>query len=266
MNVLITAGNTAAPIDKVRVITNVFRGRTGARIAGAFAGAGHSVRLLTSSPQTAAADSQAAGGALARIEVIPYATFEELGAAMAVSLREGKYSALIHSAAVSDYLAAGVFAPGAGTEFRDGRWLGDPPTLTDVSAGKVKSDAAELWLRLVRAPKLIDKVRGEWGFRGVVVKFKLEVGVPEPKLLEIAEASRKSSDADLMVANTLEGANEWAYIGPWPQSGEEAARAASAGLGGAATAPTTGYRRIARDRLAAELLAAVMASAAGRGE
>ena len=68
--------------------------------------------------------------------------------------------------------------------------------------------------RLVRAPKLIDRFRDPWGFAGVLVKFKLEVGVGEPELVEIAEASRRQSAADLMVANTLEGAADWAYLGP----------------------------------------------------
>ena len=71
-----------------------------------------------------------------------------------------------------------------------------------------------MWLRLVRAPKLIDQVRTEWGFRGVLVKFKLEVGLAEHRLLEVAERSRRASAADLMVANTLEGAGEWAFVGP----------------------------------------------------
>ena len=33
MNILITAGNTAAPVDRVRVVTNIFTGRTGAEVA-----------------------------------------------------------------------------------------------------------------------------------------------------------------------------------------------------------------------------------------
>jgi phosphopantothenoylcysteine synthetase/decarboxylase len=82
-----------------------------------------------------------------------------------------------------------------------------------MRAGKVKSDAPELWLRLVRTPKLIDRVRPDWGFTGVLVKFKLEVGVSEEQLLDIAERSRRHSAADLMVANTLEGAAYWAYVG-----------------------------------------------------
>ncbi len=228
MRVLVTAGNTAAPIDSVRVITNVFRGRTGARIAADFAAGGHAVRLLTSFPETAGA---------AGVEVHPYRTFDDLHRAMAEALRPGGgFDALVHCAAVSDYLSGGIFSPAAGTGFRDGRWTGDPPALTDVSAGKVKSDEPELWLRLVRAPKLIDLVRREWAFAGTVVKFKLEVGIAPEQLAEIAERSRVHSDADLMVANTLEGTASWALLGPVP--------------GG-------GYRRVERDCLGVELMRAV---------
>ena len=66
----------------------------------------------------------------------------------------------------------------------------------------------------MRAPKLIDMVRSPWGFRGTLVKFKLEVGISDERLLEIAEKSRIHSQADFMVANTLEGASAWAYLGP----------------------------------------------------
>jgi phosphopantothenoylcysteine synthetase/decarboxylase len=131
----------------------------------------------------------------------------------------GELDAVIHCAAVSDYLAGGIFAPAEGTHFRPetGYWESDSaigPALSDRAAGKVKSDEPELWLRLVRAPKLIDSIRRDWGFRGLLVKFKLEVGVDEKELLTIAERSRRYSVADLMVANTLEGASEWAFLGP----------------------------------------------------
>jgi phosphopantothenate---cysteine ligase (CTP) len=78
----------------------------------------------------------------------------------------------------------------------------------------LNSDSPELWLRLVRAPKLIDAVRSQWGFRGVLVKFKLEVGTSDEQLLAVAEDSRRQSLADLMVANTLEGSAHWAFVGP----------------------------------------------------
>ena len=35
MNLLVTAGNTQAPIDRVRCVTNVFSGRTGAQVPAA---------------------------------------------------------------------------------------------------------------------------------------------------------------------------------------------------------------------------------------
>ncbi len=211
MNILVTAGNTLVPIDKVRCLTNIFTGRTGAGIAGHARERGHTVTLLTSHPESAAG--------LPPGSVRSYRTFEDLQELMAGTIRRGGLDAVIHSAAVSDYLAAGVYAPDPSTHFapETETWQTSspaPPRLTDVSVGKVKSDAPELWLRLVRAPKLIDRVRADWGFRGVLVKFKLEVGVSEEQLLAVAERSRTHSAADLMVANTLEGAAEWAYVGP----------------------------------------------------
>jgi phosphopantothenoylcysteine synthetase/decarboxylase len=151
---------------------------------------------------------------------------------------------VIHSAAVSDYVSAGIYAAAPGTHFDADslRWQGDSPALSDRLAGKVKSDEPELWLRLVRAPKLIDFIREPWGFRGTLVKFKLEVGVNDTGLLEIAERSRQHSRADLMVANTLEGAATWAYLGP---------------VGG-------NYQRIGRRELAGRLLEAVETARGGQ--
>jgi phosphopantothenate-cysteine ligase/phosphopantothenoylcysteine decarboxylase/phosphopantothenate--cysteine ligase len=48
----------------------------------------------------------------------------------------------------------------------------------------------------------------------VLVKFKLEVDIDEATLQQIAERSRLQSDANLMVANTLEAAHAWALLGP----------------------------------------------------
>lgn len=198
MNILVTAGNTRTMIDRVRCITNIFTGRTGATIAAEAANRGHAVTLLTSQPQTA----EGIG-----VRVRAYQTFEELEALMAEAITGGGFDAVIHSAAVSDYHCAGVYA--GDTPF-DGTTL---PAVTDVSAGKVKSSHPEVWIRLTRAPKLVDKVRSEWSFRGVLVKFKLEVGVSEAELREIAERSRVQSYADLMSANTLDEAGQWALVG-----------------------------------------------------
>ena len=211
MNLLVTAGNTQAPIDRVRCITNIFTGRTGAHLALTAWQRGHRVTLLTSHPETAAnpdADD--------RWQVRPYRTFDDLAGLMETEIARGDLDGIFHDAAVSDYLFAGVYARDSETTFANDRWLGEKPGMIDrtATAGKVKSDEPELWMRLVRAPKLVDRIREPWGFAKLLVKFKLEVGKTDAELLAIAEPSRVQSRADLMVANTLEGAADWALVGP----------------------------------------------------
>jgi phosphopantothenoylcysteine synthetase/decarboxylase len=242
MNILVTAGNTQVPIDRVRCLTNIFSGRTGAVIALASYERGHSVTLCTSHPETVAQLQGSTPPVAPRWRLKRYSTFDDLHDHLQQAVHLGGLDVLIHAAAVSDYRAASIYAPAPGTQFRDdtAQWestTGASPALVDMSAGKVKSDAPELWLRLLRAPKLVDLVRRDWGFQGILVKFKLEVGISDQDLLQIAERSRRHSAADLMVANTLEGAGSWAYLGP---------------LNGQ-------YQRIARRELAARLLDAVEA-------
>jgi phosphopantothenoylcysteine synthetase/decarboxylase len=218
MNLLVTAGNTLTLIDRVRCITNIFTGRTGAAIALCARERGHTVTLLTSHPE-AVTELHPDGPPPERWSLYRYRTFEDLQERMAELIPAGGLDAVIHCAAVSDYLPAGVYAPAAQTRFlpQDGRWESDGPPgphLVDRAAGKVKSDERELWIRLVRAPKLIDRIRSDWHFTGLLVKFKLEVGVDDGQLLRIAEASRQHSAANLMVANTLEGAPFYAFLGP----------------------------------------------------
>lgn len=237
MNILVTAGNTQAPIDRVRCLTNLFTGRTGAQIALQAYRRGHRVTLLTSQPEVVG-ELRANDEVLnERWSVSRYRTFDDLQGRLGELIQRPGLDAMVHSAAVSDYLVDGVFAPENGTAFQpqQRRWEGSPPTLADMAAGKIKSDAPELWLRLIRAPKLIDRVRSVWNFRGILVKFKLEVGVGDEQLLAIAERSRLQSAADFMVANTLEGAAQWAYLGP--RNGQ--------------------YQRVCRHELAVRLLEAM---------
>jgi phosphopantothenoylcysteine synthetase/decarboxylase len=218
MNLLVTAGNTKVLIDRVRCLTNIFTGRTGTSIALHAHERGHHVTLLTSRPEAVAELRRSNNDLARRWMVLPYDTFQDLERLMEGRIRSSPPDAIVHCAAVSDYLSGGVFSPEPGTRFdaESGHWEGrnTPPALLDRAAGKVKSDEPELWLRLVRAPKLIDRLRTDWGFRGLVVKFKLEVGCTEAALLELAERSRRQSAADLMVANTLEDMDRWAYLGP----------------------------------------------------
>ncbi len=232
MKILVTAGNTQTPVDRVRCITNIFSGRTGAQIACRAHERGHTVVFLTS--HSAVVDSLAVSRprSLPHWRIRPYRTFDDLDLALDEELAAGAFDVVIHAAAVSDYRVAGVFAPVGSTSFdpisRAWRTAPVPPHLNDVTTGKVKSSHSELWMRLVPTPKLIDKIRSAWGFNGLLVKFKLEVGLNEYQLEQVAERAREASSANLMVANTLEEMHEWALVGAAPRGYVRVTRAALA--------------------------------------
>lgn len=216
MNIFITAGNTQTPVDQVRCITNIFSGMTGARIAAATFDRGHRVTFVTSHPEVL----NEIPAQVERIEpnftIKRYRTFEELETIMAAEIGSGQYQAVIHAAAVNDYHIAGIYKLSRNTDFDPDQlsMVGkpSPARFTPAVGGKIKGNHRELWMRLVPAAKLVDKIRNEWKFDGTLVKFKLEVGVNEDELLKIGEASRTHSGADWLVANTLEGMNDWAYL------------------------------------------------------
>ena len=103
MRVLVTAGNTLVPIDRVRCLTNIFTGRTGTRIALHAYERGHAVTLLTSHPEVVKELGSAVPAGSDRWAVRAYRTFGELEALLKTAVREEKPDAVIHCAAVSDF-------------------------------------------------------------------------------------------------------------------------------------------------------------------
>lgn len=198
LKVLVTAGSTVVPIDQVRVISNIFKGRTGTAIALHFAKQDAEVTLLTSNPELAK-NPKFMG---TDTKVVSYRTFDDLKMQMEKIIGgRNKPDVVIHSAAVSDYKLEGVYIEGAHKKL----------IRLDASK-KVSSRHPVLVLRLVLTDKLVDFIRPNWGFRGILVKFKLEVGITDEELIEIAKRSREASDADLIVANCLEWSGQRAYI------------------------------------------------------
>jgi len=193
---LVTAGNTRERIDDVRDWGNIFTGNTGFEIAKALAAAGE-VDLLTSNRE------HLASAAAATIRASGFVTHEELKGAIATLLARGAYDAVFMTAAVTDYKPQRVYEvverhadpvnPGTET------WR-----VRDAQAGKVKSTFAEMAVLGRRTEKLVDLFRTEWKHRGLLVKFKLEVGISREELLRVGEASRRASGANYLVANTLD--------------------------------------------------------------
>lgn len=211
-------------IDRVRDWGNVFTGNTGFGIAQALAEVGD-VDLLTSNRQHVAATESNPG----RLSASAFTSHADLKAALAAALWRTKYDGIFMTAAVADYRPAGAFEVAerrAGAEPGSEVW-----TVRDVSAGKVKSSHGEIAFLGRPTEKLVDLFRREWGHAELLVKFKLEVGIGREELVRVGQASRASSGADYLVANTLdmadgpeagalllsEGAEEWVPRTELPQ-------------------------------------------------
>jgi len=188
MKILITSGSTSMMIDKVRMISNVFKGKTGHALA-QFMSKENDVTLLTSNKEHTVEDGR----------VVYYTTYDELYDNMETMIKNDGYDVIIHSSAVSDYKAAGVYVEQA-----------DGMQELDVSK-KISSEHDEMFIKLTPTRKIVDDIR-DWGFTGTLVKFKLQVGLTDDELLEIARKSRTHSNAEIIVANCLEWARDRAYI------------------------------------------------------
>lgn len=207
---LVTAGNTREKIDAVRDWGNIFTGRTGLDIALALTALGD-VQLLTSNLAHAMEHAGHAGtGGTLRTQ--SFGRHQELLALLETWMAQ-PMDAVFMSAAVSDYEPVGAVQivarepiPGTAQE----RWI-----VQDVHAPKIKSTHGQIAIVGRPTLKLIDQFRGPWKFQGLLVKFKLEVGISEEQLRAIARESRIASGADLIVANTLamvHGGEPGAYI------------------------------------------------------
>lgn len=162
--ILITAGPTWVPIDKVRVISNTATGETGILLADKLENLGAQVTLLRG----------------------PVA-FEELKNKMVKELSSKKYDIVIHSAAVSDYKPQRPYAY------------------------KVRANKKIWQLNLIPTEKLIEWVK-KIARDVFLVGFKFEPQTNKHRLIKEAKILMQRSNADLIVANTLQKNKYQAYI------------------------------------------------------
>ncbi|MDB5295689.1 MAG: phosphopantothenate--cysteine ligase [Phycisphaerales bacterium] len=206
---LVTAGPTRERIDRVRDWGNVFTGTTGHAIAVALAAAGD-VDLVTSN----ADHLRALAGSPGPLRAVPFVSHADLRQALTALTATHRYAGVFMTAAVSDYAPTGAYQvvdrrpdpadPG-----------GELWTVRDVRAEKVKSTFDDLAVLGRRTEKLVDLFRGALGYRGLLVKFKLEVGIDREALIRVGQSSRRASGADYLVANTLDmvaGPSAGAYL------------------------------------------------------
>jgi len=177
--VLITAGPTWVKIDRVRVISNAASAETGILLAKKFSSLGAKVTLLLGSVNPCCLDRG--------IRLIRFKFFEELKFLLERELFFKRYDLAIHSAAVSDYEPA------------------------SVCQKKIKSGLRNLKLKLKPTPKIINLFRKI--HPGIfLVGFKYEVEASRKSLIQKARQLIKTTQADLVVANTLRKEKYIAYL------------------------------------------------------
>lgn len=208
LNVLVTAGPTREMIDRVRDWGNIFTGATGLAIADAVQAVADVV-LLSSNASHVETIERRANPHYRATTFRSHADLEDL---LDELIGRERFDAVFMTAAVADYRPAGTFAVIDREELENGteRWI-----VRRADAPKVKSTFDEIAVLGTRTRKIVDRFRRDWGYRGLLVKFKLEVGIREAELIDIGRRSREASDADFVVANTLEmttGPNAGAFL------------------------------------------------------
>lgn len=161
---VVTAGGTQEPIDPVRHISNPSSGKMGYAIAEAARDRGAEVRLVT---------APASLPAPAGVEVVSVKTTLEMQKAVAKAVSGA--DVLIMAAAVTDY------QPKA------------------VAKDKIKKDAPDLKLELVRTPDILAEVKGDF----------IRVGFAAESNDIVANARKKleSKKLDIIVANDITAAD-----------------------------------------------------------
>jgi len=202
-NVVVTGGGTIAPIDDVRLLTNVSSGRFAAAITEACLERNAVVWHIHTSPallpfvrsarfELDAPDPAAEVDRLLRLREkwqsvrdrlhlvpLPVGTVADYQQTLRRTLQDRSIDLAFLTIAVSDY---------------------EP----EPRAGKISSEAAEsLLIHCTRTPKVIRSVR-DWSPSIYLVGFKLLSGVSPEVLIRQAEIAGRTNRAQLTVANDLE--------------------------------------------------------------
>jgi phosphopantothenate---cysteine ligase (CTP) len=202
MNVVVAAGATSAPIDDVRVLTNVSSGRFGAAITESALSRGARVWHIHARSAELPLLRFARLDLDARSQELELARLAELQKQWLACrdrlklhpLRAGNvsnYSATLRRVLESQPIDV-VILPMAVADYEP-----------EQEAGKISSDRESLVVHCRRTPKVIRLVR-DWAPSVYLVGFKLLSRVPEEELIRIASSACVSNRADLTVANDLE--------------------------------------------------------------
>jgi phosphopantothenoylcysteine synthetase/decarboxylase len=132
---------------------------------------------------------------------VEFTTHAELKQALELVMRKHTYEAIFMTAAVADYRPTGSYEIVRRQQGTGGEEIW---SVRNAHTDKIKSNYEQIAILGERTEKLVDLFRTTWGYKGLLVKFKLEVGIAPEKLIEIGQQSRRASGANYLLANTLE--------------------------------------------------------------
>ena len=183
MKILISSGGTEEPIDGVRSITNFSTGKTGALLADRLTERGATVTLLHG--QRACQPEKA-------LEKDIFTSFRSLDEKLKEHLSTGKYDAVIHLAAVSDY-SVDYIETDEGTR------------IEPDDRGKISSDSDGLVLHLKRNHKILQRLKkySPKGRELIVVGFKLTDTDSREEMESAVKKQLAEGHVDLVVHNNL---------------------------------------------------------------
>jgi phosphopantothenate---cysteine ligase (CTP) len=202
MNVVVTGGGTIAPIDDVRLMTNVSSGRFAAAITEACLDRGANVWHIHSlSAQLPvrrfaafALDATDSAAELRRLTQLRERWLRQRERLRLYPLKIGNvsdYAATLEHV-LTEHPINVVFLPMAVADF-------EPEPLP----GKISSESESLVLHCRSTPKVIRRVR-DWSPTVYLVGFKLLSRVSHDELVRRAEIACHDNRADLTVANDLQ--------------------------------------------------------------
>ena len=187
--ILITAGPTWIPIDKVRVISNIATGETGILLAEKLQRLGAKVTLFLGPIEACCLNN--------KIKLIRFKFFDELKSKISRELKSERYDSVIHSAAVSDYRPQKSYNR------------------------KVNSGIKRWQLNLIPTAKIIELIK-KVDSSVFLVGFKFEPGARKNTLLKKTINLMRRANLDLAIANSIDTNGYQAYIinadkvyGPW---------------------------------------------------
>ncbi len=187
MKVLVTAGPTYEPLDRVRRLTNFSTGGLGTRLANWLTAQGHEVTLLLGEQATWAGERR-----VAREE--RFGTTADLAARLQRLGAEG-FAGVFHAAAVSDFTFGRRFRRDATGRLEELLTAADP-----AGHGKLPSREAGWLVELVATPKLIAELR-RWFPVARLVGWKYEVDGTRPDAIARAERQLRECRTEACVAN-----------------------------------------------------------------